>query len=132
MKILLASVSSSSSPDGVSRHAANAVRCLLSHRSVERVSLVIGSWQADSFHSLIDIVDDRLQVSTVDIGRSAWDRNRWYWSTLPGLNRQLGSDLVHLSHPVPVCRTAFASPVVATLHDLYPMTCRQTSDIPGY
>jgi len=120
MKILLAAVSSSSRPDGVSRHAANVARCLLLHAEVERVDLVAGAWQQESIVSLLGDVDDRLRMSIAQTGRSAWARNKWYWSQLPDLAHRLHSDIVHAAYPVPIRRSAFACPVVVTLHDLYP------------
>ncbi len=120
MRILLPAVSSSSKPTGVSRHAANVARCLLRNREIERVDLIVGNWQLEAMHSMLGIDDTRLCVSATETSCSALARNAWYWSTLPTLARSLQSDIVHATYPVPIHRSAFPCPVVATLHDLYP------------
>jgi len=120
MKLLLAALSSSSFPDGVSRHAANVARSLLLQTGIERIDLVVGAWQAEAMRSLLGDSDDRIRISRAEAGRSSWSRNRWYWRELPRLAQKLESDLVHLAYPVPVRRKVFPCPVVVTLHDLYP------------
>ena len=120
MRVLLSAVSSSCTPDGVSRHAANVVRCLLLQPEIDRIDCVVGAWQSNSLHSLLGGVDERVNVSIADTARSAWSRNRWSWSGLPDLARTFDSDIVHVSYPVPVRKSAFSCPIVATLHDLYP------------
>jgi glycosyltransferase involved in cell wall biosynthesis len=120
MKVLLSAVSSSCSPDGVGRHAINVARCLLRYADVCRIDVVIGPWQAESINSLLGDVDARIHISVAETSRSAWARNQWAWSGLPKLARSLNSDIVHVTYPVPLRRSAFCCPLVATLHDLYP------------
>jgi glycosyltransferase involved in cell wall biosynthesis len=120
MRVLLAAVSSSSRPDGVSRHAANVARCLLMHEGIERIDLVIGAWQEASFRALLGEPDDRIKISVATAGASSWSRNHWYWVGLPRLANAFGSNIVHLTFPVPIHRSAFSCSVIATLHDLYP------------
>lgn len=120
MNVLLSAVSSSSIPDGVSRHAANVARCLLLQPEIHRVDLVVGAWQWDSLHSLLGVVDEGVRVSIADTQRSGWLRNQWTWTRLPDLARAFESDVVHVTYPVPFPRASFSCPVVATLHDLYP------------
>ncbi len=120
MRVLLSAVSSSSIPDGVSRHAANVARCLLLCPELEQIELVVGAWQSESLRALLGVVDERIQVSIAECKRSAWLRNQWTWSRLPEVARRFGSDIVHVTYPVPLQRALFACPVVATLHDLYP------------
>jgi glycosyltransferase involved in cell wall biosynthesis len=120
MKVLLSAVSSSSTPDGVSRHAANVVRCLLLQPEIDHIDFVVGAWQSDSLQSLLGDVDERVSISIAHTTRSAWSRNRWSWSGLPDLARTFDSDIVHVSYPVPIRKAALSCPIVATLHDLYP------------
>ena len=120
MKVLLPAISSSATPCGVSRHAANVARCLLQNSDVERVDLIVGPWQLEAMRSMLNVVDKRLSLSVASVGSSALARNVWYWSALPRLVRSLQSEILHLTYPVPVQRSAFPCPVVTTLHDLYP------------
>ena len=120
MKVLLAAVGSSITPDGVSRHEVNLARCLLLRPEVEQVDLVVGEWQRNSMCALLGDCDSRLRLLICQTGQSAIARNWWYWSRLPSLATELGSDIVHLAYPVPIRRSAFACPVVVSLHDLYP------------
>jgi len=120
MRVLLPAVSASRKPEGVSRHAANLVRCLLLSPEIERVDLIVGRWQEEAMKSMLTIEDVRLRVSIADTSQTAIGRNRWYWQRLPKLAHELGSDIVHATYPVPLHRSAFGCPVVVTLHDFYP------------
>jgi glycosyltransferase involved in cell wall biosynthesis len=120
MKIVIAVVSSSTHLSGVSRHAANLVRCLLTRAEVTAVHLIVAQWQYSSLCGALPQDDPRLQIHSVTISASALSRNRWYYSELPVLAKQLKADIVHLAYPVPLNRRAFHCPLVVTLHDLYP------------
>ena len=57
---------------------------------------------------------------SVDISNDAFARNIWYLRELPMLANEVAADIVHLSFPVPIRRSAMRCPVVVSLHDLYP------------
>ena len=65
--------------------------------------------------------DSRLRIHPVQLSPGTLNRNLWYYRELPAVARQLAADLVHISHPSPVNRTAFHCPTVVSLHDLYPL-----------
>lgn len=120
MKIAIAVVSSATHLSGVSRHAANLVRCLLTRNDVSDVHLIVAQWQYESLLGVLSDGDSRLQIHSVSVGSNALSRNLWYYLRLPVLARQLKVDIVHLAYPVPLNRHAFSSSTVVTLHDLYP------------
>jgi N-acetylglucosaminyldiphosphoundecaprenol N-acetyl-beta-D-mannosaminyltransferase len=120
MKILLPAITSSLKPEGITRHAANLAQCLLRSAHIERVDLVVGPWQREAMQSMLSVCDERLRLVSVPLRNSSWARNRWFWSELPALARELQSDLVHAAYPLPLRSAAFDCPVVLTLHDLYP------------
>ncbi len=120
MKVVIAVVSSAVHLSGVSRHAANLARCLLTRADVSAVHLIVAGWQYDSLCGALPQDDPRLHIHSVNIGTSALSRNLWYYSELPVLAEQLKADVVHLAYPVPLNRHAFRCPTVVTLHDLYP------------
>lgn len=120
MKIAIAVVSSAVHLSGVSRHAVNLARCLLTRADVSHIHLIAAPWQYDFFCEALQQFDPRLQIHCVHIGCNAVSRNLWYYSELPVLVKQLKVDVVHLAYPVPLNRQAFHCPTVVTLHDLYP------------
>lgn len=125
MKILVAALSSATAADGVVRHASNVVRCLLERAEVQRVDLVIGSWQEPCFLELLKTIDPTLRASRLYLhqarcARASLGRNLWYYRSLPALAKAFASDVVHLTYPVPLARSRIACPVLVTLHDLYP------------
>lgn len=120
MKIAIAVVSSAVHLSGVSRHAVNLARCLLTRADVSQVHLIAAHWQYESLCGALEQNDPRLQIHCVNIGSNALRRNLWYYSELPVLAMQLEVDVVHLAFPVPLNRQAFHCPTVVTLHDLYP------------
>jgi glycosyltransferase involved in cell wall biosynthesis len=119
VNIVIALVASSTDLSGVSRHAANMARSLLTRHEISAVHLVLAKWQYQSFRLALP-QDVRLHIHSVDIGSSNVSRNLWYYSKLPALAAKLGADVVHLAYPVPLQRSAYSCPVVVTLHDLYP------------
>jgi len=125
MNVLIAVVSSTTHLSGVSRHAANLARCLLTRVDVEAVHLVLAEWQYESICGVVPHEDQRLHIHTVDIGRGTIERNLWYYRKLPALAALLEVDIVHLAYPIPLQRRAYHCSTVVTLHDLYPY------DIPG-
>lgn len=120
MHLVVASVSASTSPSGVCRHASNIVRGVLAFSSVRKVTLLTGEWQAGYFRDAFDLDDARLEILPIAIANLSALRNFWYLRTLPALARALGADIVHLAYPMPLRRPAYTSPVVVSLHDLYP------------
>lgn len=120
MRILLTAASFSSAMSGVQRHAFNIVRCLLKHPDVSAVDLVVAPWQRNLLQSAGVACDARVSVHTAEMERSSLSRNLWYYRQLPRIAASLCADLVHLSYPMPVNRSALRCPVVVTLHDLYP------------
>jgi len=120
MHLVVASVSASTSPSGVCRHAANIARGMLAFSSVRKVTLVTGEWQAGYFRDAFDLKDPRLEILSIAIANRSVSRNLWYLRTLPALAHAQGADVVHLAYPMPLRRSAYTSPVVVSLHDLYP------------
>jgi glycosyltransferase involved in cell wall biosynthesis len=120
LKIVIAIVGSSEHLSGVSRHAANMARCLLTRNEVAEVHLIAAEWQFRSLRDAVPLNDCRLRLHSVSPGRSSVSRNLWYYRQLPVLAAQLQADVVHLAYPVPLNPRAFHCPTVVTLHDLYP------------
>lgn len=120
MKVVVAAISSNRSMSGVSRHAANLVKCLLTRSEISGLHVLVGEWEQKYVNEAIGRHDSRLHIHVVPIGPGTLRRNLWYYRTLPAIARQLHADLVHIAYPSPIRRGAFACPVVVTLHDLYP------------
>jgi glycosyltransferase involved in cell wall biosynthesis len=120
MRIVLAAVSATAHLSGVSRHAANLTRCLLTRSEVSAVHLILAPWQRSSFDEAVARHDSRLHVHAAPLGTSMLARNYWYYADLPAIAAQLDADLVHLSYPAPMNRKAFHCPTLVSLHDLYP------------
>lgn len=120
MHLVVASVSAATSPSGVCRHAANIARGVLAFSSVRKVTLLTGEWQANYFRDAFDLDDARLEILPIGIANRSASRNLWYLRKLPALARERGADIVHLAYPMPLRRSAYTSPVVLSLHDLYP------------
>ncbi|SRR6266568_5462204 len=120
MKVVIAAVSSNLHMSGVSRHAANVVRCLLTRTEISAVHLLVAPWEYKHVCEAVSRKDPRLHIHAVPIRPGTVTRNLWYYSELPAIARQLEADVVHISYPSPVQRGAFHCPTVMTLHDLYP------------
>lgn len=120
MNIMIVVVAASEHMSGVPRHAANAVRCLLTRSEISMVHLIVGPWQYEAFQDVFSRADSRLQIHQADVGRSALSRNLWYYNELPGIAAKFEADIVHLAYPSPLKREAFRCPAVVTLHDFYP------------
>ena len=121
MKIVIAAVSSNSSMSGVSRHAANIVRCLLTRNEITALHLLVAPWEHRHMCEAVSRLDSRLHIHAVRLLPGILRKNLWYLNELPAIARQLDADLVHVAYPSPVNRPAFPCPVVASLHDLYPL-----------
>jgi len=124
MKVVVAAVSAPEHLNGVSRHAANVVRGLLTRTEVSEVHLLAGAWQRQTYAEAIARHDARLHIHPMAIRRATIYRNFWYYSELPKVAAQLGADVVHLAYPMPLAND-FPCATVASLHDLYAF------DIPG-
>jgi glycosyltransferase involved in cell wall biosynthesis len=119
MKVVVAAVSAPEHLNGVSRHAANVVRGLLTRAEVSEVHLLAGAWQQNTYSEAVARHDARLHIHPVAIRRATIYRNFWYYSELPKVAAQLGADVVHLAYPMPLARH-FPCATVVSLHDLYP------------
>lgn len=120
MRVVVAAVSSNRSMSGVSRHAANLVKCLLARPEISTVHVLVGKWEQKFVSEAIARQDARLHLHGVAIESGTLSRNIWYYRTLPAIATQLRADIVHFAYPCPIQEGAFSCPVVATLHDLYP------------
>ena len=120
MRVVIAGLSAPAQLNGVSRHAANIVRGLLSLPDPPEIHFLAGEWQTAMFARAIGSNDPRLQIHTVPIRHSNYERIRWYYRDLPRTARQLRADVVHLSYTMPLDARAFPCPTVVSLHDLYP------------
>ncbi|MGA8528553.1 MAG: glycosyltransferase family 1 protein [Acidobacteriaceae bacterium] len=120
MRILIAAPSFSSEISGLQRHALNLARCLLLRPEIRELHFALAPWQSGFVEGTGLVDDSRFVTHIADLRGGSLDRNLWYYRRLPEMARRLDADLVHLSFPMPVDRSAFRCPTVVTLHDLYP------------
>lgn len=120
MRIVVAAVSSNRCMSGVSRHAANVVKCLLTRSEISAVHVLVAGWEHKYIGQAISRTDARLHIHVVPLKNGALSRNFWYYHSLPAIAEQLRADIVHIAYPSPIQKEAFPCPVIATLHDLYP------------
>jgi len=120
MRVLVAAAAFSTRISGIQRHALNLVRCLLQHKEISAIQLVIAPWQSEMLQTDWLVPSERLAIHVAEMKTSSLSRNIWYYRGLPLLAARLQPDVVHLTYPVPVNRRAFDCATVATLHDLYP------------
>jgi glycosyltransferase involved in cell wall biosynthesis len=120
MKIVIVVAGSSGHLSGVTRHAANLARCLLSRSGVTAIHVIAAECQWDALDSALPHNDARLHLHEISMGNNAISRNLWYYNHLPAIARRLKADIVHFAYPAPVNRRALGCPAVVTLHDLYP------------
>jgi glycosyltransferase involved in cell wall biosynthesis len=125
MKIVIAGLSAPTQLNGVSRHAANLVRGLLSLPNPPEIHLLAGAWQSVMFAQAIGSADARLHIHPIAIPHRNLARLYWYYRDLPRIAGRLAADVVHLSYTMPLDRRAFACPTVVSLHDLYPFDIPQ-------
>ena len=120
MHILIVALHRPKEPTGVCRHAANLARCLAETDNVDKITLVTGAWQQHYFQTDFLLDPAKIAVIGIEIENTALARNFWFLLGLPTLVKQLQPDLVHLSFPLPLIKSLFACPIIATIHDLYP------------
>ena len=120
MKIVIAALSAPCSLNGVSRHAANLARGLLSLPDPPEVHFLAGSWQKEIFPSSIGRTNSRFHLHMIQIRHSNFARIAWYYRDLPAISSQLEADVMHMAYPSPVRAGAYRCPTVVSLHDLYP------------
>lgn len=118
MHILIVALHRPSKPTGVCRHAANLAQCLADTKEIAKVTLIVGAWQRHYFETFFD--SEKINLIDLDIKNSALVRNMWFLFGLPKLANRFLPDLVYMSFPFPFLRSLFVSPVVSTIHDLYP------------
>lgn len=123
MKVLVAALSEPAHLNGVSRHAVNLTRALLSTAEISCVHFIAGHWQRELYRQLTDKPDARLRLHWISLRDARVSRLWWYFRELPLIARQLEVDIVHLTYPVPFARNAFPCSAVLSLHDLYPFDC---------
>jgi glycosyltransferase involved in cell wall biosynthesis len=128
MRILIAALSATIDMTGVSRHAANVVRCLLTRSDVSAVHLLVAPWQHDTFRNAISRDDSRLHIHPVSLGPGTLKRYLWYYTSLPAVAEQLEADVVHMTYPTLLRGGAFHCPTVVSLHDLYPYDLPENFD----
>src|SRR3989442_8150133 len=120
MNLLITAISSATGPSGICRHAYNLVRCAASRGEISQITLALGKWQESYFRNSFNLEAIKVKLLSVDIANDAFARNIWYLRDLPMLANEVAADIVHLSFPVPIRRSATRCPVVVSLHDLYP------------
>jgi glycosyltransferase involved in cell wall biosynthesis len=120
MKIVIAVTGSSGQLSGVTRHAANLARCLLTRAGVSAIHVIAADCQWESLDGALPHHDARLHLHEVAVGSDSLSRNSWYYNQLPAMVRRLNADIVHFAYPTPINRRALPCPAVVTLHDLYP------------
>ena len=120
MNVVVAALSAPSKENGVSRHAINLARALLSQRIVTAVHFLAGKWQSEMFLNALSQIDERLHTHWLSLTSVNLSRLFWYWRELPHIAEQLKADVVHLTFPVPITSRAFSCSTVLSLHDLYP------------
>ena len=125
MRVLISGLSAPTELNGVSRHAANLVRGLLSLADPPQIDFLAGDWQDGMFARAIGISHPRLRIHPISIEHRNLARVRWYFRELPRIARALAADVVHLSYTMPLDARAFACPTVVSLHDLYPFDIPQ-------
>lgn len=118
MHIVIVALHRPSKPTGICRHAANLAQCLADTNEVAQVTLIIGAWQQDYFETLFN--SNKIKLIGVNIKNSSLIRNLWFLFGLPVLVNRLHADIVYMSFPFPFLRPLFSSPIVSTIHDLYP------------
>lgn len=120
MRIVIAALTAPCSLNGVSRHAANLARGLVSLPDPPEVHFLAGQWQREMYPPAIARTNSQFHLHWIQIQRSNFGRITWYYRDLPSIAAQLEADVVHMTCPSPVQRQAYKCPTVVSLHDLYP------------
>jgi glycosyltransferase involved in cell wall biosynthesis len=123
MKVVINALWRATTPSGICRHTAALARCLCTRPEIERVFVVLGSWQTQYFTEALQLGHSKLTVTAIHIANRLYARNLWYLYGLPKIAEDLGPDIVHSSFPIPLNRHNMRAAVVITLHDLYPYDC---------
>lgn len=127
MHVLIVALHRPTKPTGVCRHAANLAQCLADTQEITRVTLIVGAWQKHYFEKFFS--SKKIKSIAIDIQNSSSIRNLWFLFGLPKLVHRLSPDLVYMSFPLPFLRPLFSSPIISTIHDLYPY---ETPEVFGY
>ena len=120
MRVAINALWRATAPSGICKHAAAMARCLCGRPEIERVFMLIGSWQERYFRQSFQLSDRKLVLRCVDIANRPYARNLWYLYGLPKAADELAVHIVQMAFPVPLNRGRLTMPVVTTLHDLYP------------
>jgi len=120
MHIFISALSRFTQPTGICRHAANLARTLSDLQQITKVTLLVGQWQEEYFRGAFNLPTTKIEILPIAITNNSVSRNRWFAFGLPKLAKTHQPAIVHLGFPVPVFRSRFDCPVVATVHDLYP------------
>jgi glycosyltransferase involved in cell wall biosynthesis len=120
MNVVIAAMSAPTHMNGVSRHAANLVRALLSTKAISEIHFVAGAWQREMYRSALGACDPRLHTHWIQLRGSNVSRLSWYYRELPCVAAQLEADIVHLTFPAPMANDACPCATVLSLHDMYP------------
>ena len=119
MRVLISGLSAPTELNGVSRHAANLARGLLSLPDPPEIHFLAGEWQSRNVraghriepcppaHAFDSHPPSQSRAHPLVLPRTA-----------PHRARELGADVVHLSYTMPLDARAFACPTVVSLHDL--------------
>lgn len=120
MNVVIAAMSAPAHMNGVSRHAANLTRALLSTRAISEIHFIAGAWQREMYRSALGACDARLNTHWISLREANLSRLFWYFRELPCIAAQLEADIVHLTFPAPTSVSAYPCATVLSLHDLYP------------
>jgi glycosyltransferase involved in cell wall biosynthesis len=119
MHVLLPAVSRFTQLTGICRYTLNHAKAV-ARLPGAKVSLVVGPWQYGYFKEGLSGAAGQISLFAASCRNNSFSRNSWYARDLPAMTRELSPDVLHLAYPVPVSRSDFAIPVIATIHDLYP------------
>ena len=120
MNVVIAAISAPTHMNGVSRHAANLARALLSTTAVTEIHFLAGAWQREMFRGALGACDPRLHTHWISLRDANVSRLLWYYRELPCIAAQLDADIVHLTFPSPTASASYSCATVLSLHDLYP------------
>ncbi|HEV2136052.1 MAG TPA: glycosyltransferase family 1 protein [Terracidiphilus sp.] len=120
MNVVIAAMSAPPQMNGVSRHAANLARALITTKAISEIHFIAGAWQKEMYRSALGVCDPRLHMHWIPLRDANLSRLFWYYRELPCIATQLEADIVHLTYPAPTPKEAYPCATVLTLHDLYP------------
>ena len=120
MNVVIAALSAPEQLNGVSRHAANLARALLTAPQVECVHFIAGDWQQQMFRAALPERNARLHMHWIRLRDANLGRLLWYHHELPQIATQLEAEIVHFTYPAPLPTHGYPCPVILSLHDLYP------------